>query len=88
VFAAGTDGSFACQLSEADEFRATVVSGQSVQPAPPLLSSAQKLNDRNFFSDETSTAAGRHDVFANVAQLQLPPPPSYSAAQPVTASSW
>jgi len=88
MFTAGTDGSFACQLSDVDEFRGTVVSVQSVQPPPPLLSAAQKLNDRNFFSAETSTAAGRQDAFVNVGQLQLPPPPSYSAAQPVTASSW
>jgi len=83
VNTAGTDGSFLCQLGDMDEFRATVASSQSVQLPPPPLTAVQKRNDRNLFSDETSTTVGRQDVFG---QLQLPP--GYSATQPVTATSW
>jgi len=73
-------------LSGVDEFRGTVVSSQSLQPPPPLMLTAQKLDDANFFSAEASATAGRHDVLGNVGQLQLPP--TYSASQPITAASW
>jgi len=83
---AGNDGSFLCQLSAVDEFRGSVVTSQSLQPPPQLLLTAQKLDQRNFFSVETSATGGpgRHDAFGSVGQLQLP----YTAAQPITATSW
>ena len=86
VYTAGSDGSFLCQLNDVDEFRATVVSSQCLQPSPPLLSSGHKLDDGNFFGAKTATSVGRHDVFGTIGQLQLPP--SYATAQSVSATSW
>jgi len=75
MLAADSDGSLACQLSE--------YGGQTLQPPPPpLVSSAHKLDDRNFlvFNIESSSTSVHQ-------QLQLPT--SYSTTeQPITASSW